>query len=579
MTTRHPNRQGSRPWLLAALLAGLILAPAAGRAAEGDQAGTLALRVMLVTSDLSVKPVPKKRFLVVSQDGSGEPATVTTRFDGGVELLLPPGQYRVRSDEPIEFEENAFTWDVEVAITAGEKSILELSNDNAEVKKTAPAVTDGAALYEKYKDGVVKVIADSGHGSGFLVDASGLVMTNHHVVMHADYLAVRLDDEHKHEATLLAQDEKYDVAILRMHPETVRGRPVLELADDAPDRPAVTVGETVLAIGSPLTTETILTSGMVSKVEEEAIYSDVSINPGNSGGPLFNARGQVVGINTFGLQAATGPGVSGITRIHVVRDVLEEARAKIAETEPPGVRRLPVVSTYRFSPEAVREMAVARNPKVKDYHLDAGKIDIHFFTPVIMAAGLVRAEREAEKAAEKRRKKRRKKHASDAEGGGEETDRASDVFYEWQKDSDNFKPVVRIRAFPETKMTFGSAFAVAFTGGGGKFRFKTDFDRMELLIDGKPVEPIHPGRIREVVNVSGSGASMTDIGYWGLYEYPPEAFAAGGEVILRVWQQDVPEPKVLTLPDSLVESIRADMKPYYEAHNASEPTPPAPDPP
>ncbi len=568
MTTRRPILQGARPWLVVSLLAGLMLAPAAIAAADREEEGTLALRVMLVTSDLSIKPVPKKRFLVLSEDEGCDPLTLTTRFDGGAELSLPPGLYRVRADAPTEFEGKAFYWDVAVAIDAGVETVLELSNDNAVVTQVAPLIVDGAALYEKYKDGVVKVISDSGHGSGFLVDPVGLVLTNHHVILNAGYLAVKLDDEHKHEAVLLAEDARYDVAVLRVHPETVRGRPILELADDGPEQAAVTVGETVLAIGSPLTTETILTSGMVSKVEAEAIYSDVSINPGNSGGPLFNARGQVVGINTFGLQAASGPGVSGITRIYVVRNVLEEARRKLGETDPPGARSLPVTSRYRFSPETIREMAIAKDPKMKDYHLEAGKIDIYFVTPVNVAAQIVRAEREAEKTAEKRRRKRRKKHGGAAE---EEPDRTSQIFYEWQKNSDNFRPIVRIRAFPETKMTFGSAFAVALTGSGGKFRFKTDFGRMELLRDGELVEPILPGRIREVVNISGGAASMKDVGYWGLYEYPPEAFVAGAELTLRVWQQDVPEPKVFILSESLLESIRADLKPYYEEGNLEGP--------
>jgi len=571
LMTRRPNRA----WLVAACISGLVLALEAAPTADQKETGTLALRVMLVASDLSVKPVPKQRFVVVPEDEGGETTTVSTRFDGGIEVALPPGRYRVRIDVPIEFQGKKFSWDVDFEIVSGSETVLELSNDNAQVEQGLPPVMEGAALYEEYKDGVFKVISDSGHGSGFLIDASGLVMTNHHVIVDAKYLAVKIDDEHKHQAVLLAEDAIKDVAILQVHPDVVRGLPILELADDGLEHPAVTVGETVLAIGSPLTAETILTSGLVSKVEPESIYSDVNINPGNSGGPLFNSRGQVVGITTFGLQAESGPGVSGITRIYVVRNVLEEARRMTGQVDPPGARALPVASIHRLSPETVREMAISKDHEAKAYHLEAGKIDIHFLTSVSMAAEVVRAEREAQKIAEKRRRKKRKKHGGNVEAE-EERDKAGTLFYEWQKNNDNFRPVVGIRAFPEIKMTFGSAFAVAMVGAGGKYRFKTDFGRMELLRGGEPVEPIHPGRIREVVNVSGGGASMKDVGYWGLYEYPPEAFAPGDQLTLKVWQQDVPEPTVLPLPALLVESIRADLKPYYESKKAEQVAAPNP---
>jgi S1-C subfamily serine protease len=91
------------------------------------------------------------------------------------------------------------------------------------------------------------------------------------------------------------------------------------MADSSPDKPVAFVGERVLAVGSPLATEGILTTGIVSRVESDAIISDVNINPGNSGGPLLNFRGQVIGITTFGVQEpGRGPGISGIVRIHLV---------------------------------------------------------------------------------------------------------------------------------------------------------------------------------------------------------------------------------------------------------------------
>ena len=113
-------------------------------------------------------------------------------------------------------------------------------------------------------------------------------------------------------------------------------------------------------------------------------------------------------------------------------------------------------------------------------------------------------------------------------------------------------------------MTAGSAFLMGMTGSGGKLRFKTDFDRMELRRGDQIIEPIHPGRIKEIVNVQGNVASMKDIGYWGSYEYPPEAFRPGAALILRVWEQGVPEPHVLPFPDDLLTRVREDYRPYLD---------------
>ena len=128
-----------------------------------------------------------------------------------------------------------------------------------------------------------------------------------------------------------------------------------------------------------------------------------------------------------------------------------------------------------------------------------------------------------------------------------------------------------MRAFPQVKLTAGSKWKLGFTGRGGKFQFQADFDRMELRRGGELVEPILPGRIKEVVNVTGPSASLQDVVYWGLYEYPPEAFREGAELVLRVWEQGVAEPQVLPLSDGLVTKIRADYRDYFAANSASAP--------
>lgn len=521
--------------------------------------GQLEVRAVLIAGDLSLKPVPKHQFLVRPAGEGQAPIPVLTGFDGNLRQDLPPGTYRIESTAPVELEGKRFSWNLEFEIRAGAVTTLELSSDNARVEASAPAAAelDAAALYERFRGGVFKIVNDGGHGTGFLVHEDGLIVTNHHLIAGATYLAAKLDDRQKYQVVVVADDASHDVAVLRIHPDTVRGRPVLPFADDSPTRACVAVGDTVVAIGNPLSTDTILTKGVVSQVLADAMYSDVSINPGNSGGPLLDRHARVVGINTFGFGADRGPGLSGIIRIHVARGALDSALEAIKGKEPPSPRPLPVESTFRFSPESVKSMALARKRTMKDYHLEAGKIDVQVFTPVLIASDLLRGEQEA---AEAHRKRRGGKEDEIGAGGGEVGQRV----YNWQKNEDNFRPVVAVRAYPEVKLSAGSAFLMGLVGTGGKLRFKTDFDRMELRRGDQIVEPIHPGRIKEVVNVEGNVASMKDIGYWGLYEYPPEAFLSGAAITLRIWEQGVAEPHVLPLPEDLLSRVRDDYRPYLD---------------
>ena len=138
-----------------------------------------------------------------------------------------------------------------------------------------------------------------GQGSGFIVSSDGIILTNAHVVRGAKEVTVKLTDRREYRAKVLGADPKTDVAVLRIDAKNL---PVVTLGKTSDLR----VGEWVLAIGSPFGFENTVTAGVVSAKgrslpDDSAvpfIQTDVAVNPGNSGGPLFNARGEVVGINS-----------------------------------------------------------------------------------------------------------------------------------------------------------------------------------------------------------------------------------------------------------------------------------------
>ncbi|MBT2325128.1 DegQ family serine endoprotease [Variovorax paradoxus] len=138
-----------------------------------------------------------------------------------------------------------------------------------------------------------------GQGSGFIVSADGIILTNAHVVKDASEVTVKLTDRREFRAKVLGSDAKTDIAVLKIDAKNL---PTLALGNTKDLKP----GEWVLAIGSPFGFENTVTAGVVSAKGRSLpddgyvpfIQTDVAINPGNSGGPLMNTRGEVVGINS-----------------------------------------------------------------------------------------------------------------------------------------------------------------------------------------------------------------------------------------------------------------------------------------
>jgi serine protease Do len=152
-------------------------------------------------------------------------------------------------------------------------------------------------------------------GSGFLIDPSGLILTNSHVAFGRQFITVTLDDGTTLPAQLVGADPIFDLALLRIPPPSAGTLPTATPGDS--DR--VRVGEEVLAIGNPMGLDQTLTRGIVSAINrilpetpfslmEPLIQTDAPINPGNSGGPLLNRCGEVIGITTAIMPEAQGVG-------------------------------------------------------------------------------------------------------------------------------------------------------------------------------------------------------------------------------------------------------------------------------
>jgi serine protease Do len=208
------------------------------------------------------------------------------------------------------------------------------STDTASLPDFVPP-TSLAPLIRSVSRGVVNVsslgAADAGTdaeaeslGSGFIISPNGYVVTNSHVVEKGQRIAVRLEDGREFSAELVGRDASTDVALLKLNGGDVRDLPYTFLGNS--DR--LEVGDWVMAIGNPFGLDHSVSQGIISAKErvigigpfDDFIQTDALINPGNSGGPLFNMRGEVVGVNTAII--SRGQGIGFAVPINMVKDLL-----------------------------------------------------------------------------------------------------------------------------------------------------------------------------------------------------------------------------------------------------------------
>ncbi|MDO8991324.1 MAG: DegQ family serine endoprotease [Sideroxyarcus sp.] len=195
-----------------------------------------------------------------------------------------------------------------------------------------PNVPENDPFYEffrRYAPQVPREQESQSLGSGFIISADGYILTNAHVVDRADKITVRLSDKREFKAKVIGADKRTDVALLKIEAANLP-----KVALGSPEQ--VKVGEWVLAIGSPFGFDSSVTAGIVSakgrSLQQENfvpfIQTDVAINPGNSGGPLFNMKGEVIGINSQIYSRSGGyMGLSFAIPIDVAMDVVGQLRS------------------------------------------------------------------------------------------------------------------------------------------------------------------------------------------------------------------------------------------------------------
>jgi serine protease Do len=241
-------------------------------------------------------------------------------------------------------------------------------------KLALPDLPPGSPLEDFFKDFLEKNRALPRHvtslGSGFIIDPSGYVVTNNHVIADADQITVTLNDGTSLSAKLVGRDEKTDLALLKVRP--AKPLPFTKFGDSDHAR----VGDWVIAIGNPFGLGSTVTAGIVSARNrdinagpyDDFIQTDAPINRGNSGGPLYDMDGNVVGVNSAIFSPSGGSvGIGFAIPSNLVKDIIGQLRQYGATR-----RGWVGVSIQQITPEIAQAMGLPSSAGALISSVDAG---------------------------------------------------------------------------------------------------------------------------------------------------------------------------------------------------------------
>jgi S1-C subfamily serine protease len=504
------------------MLRGLVLATLVlGTAVQAATQDLAVLRVKVVLANAGGTPtaVPRHTLLISANPASATPRQIVTGLDGTAEIRLRPGNYTVESDRAVRFEGNTYEWIQIVDVVAGRDTVLELTSSNAEPgpdvaanTATKPGDSDPSFLLNEWQDSVVALWSPTAHGSGFVIDANGLIASNQRVVGNAASVEVQLTPSLKVAAPVLVADPGRDVAVLWVDAKKIASvRPVpLSCGNEA--QPSATDGQEIFTIGIPLSQPKRLTSGTLRRASAQGLDADLLIGRGSAGGPVFTAAGDLLGLTSVaGAEDQDDLGTRVVRRANLC-DVVASAKQKMNAAAAPSGASLPIEPQRPFSVDALKAGSAGRAGSLNPYQVSAETFEVAFITPVLIyGAQHLHEQMNREPGARK----------GSARAPEPPMVRPLMDFSNWSDYVNAYPPVLLVRVTPRLVEGFWTTVGrmAAQTQGVSLppvKRFKSGFGRLRAFCGETEVTPIHPFRI--VQRLSESEAI-----YEGLYVFDPGA--------------------------------------------------------
>lgn len=530
-----------------ALVAAGATGPGEPHAAQ--QAVRLTIAVVLTDASGAAVPVPRHALFVSDYPPSAAPQRIVTAPDGTAGLNLRPGRYIVESDRAVGFEGQAYRWIEIVNVAAEGDARLELTAANARVEPLTGALVDGAvdaidtmdatadmpvdvspsALYRRWRDSVVAIWTPTGHASGLVVDARGLIATSRRAIGDATDVEVQLGPDLEVAGRVVAADAGQDVALVRIDPSALASVAPATLDCSGPVMPLRDEDE-VYAIGAPLRGSPDLVFGAARRVNSRLVVADFNLRRLSPGGPVLADDGRLVGLASVAdeTEEFVFPGDAPIASADHLCAAIEAAQDALTEPAPPGAH-LPVDPADLIPADELEAAVAARAGDVSPYMLASSDFDVAFVTPAMVYAALRQA------------------------------DPPTMNFSNWTEYVWDAPPVVLLRVTPKQTESFWMKLmrGAAMTQGQAPppiTNFKSGFLRLQAFCGEDEVTPIHPFRLELRI-------SETEAVHEGLYAFAADAFGAPcGSVRLMLYSEDKPdEADALEIDPSVLERIRRDF--------------------
>lgn len=449
----------------------------------------------------------------------------------------------------------------------------------------------GFCLDDKKKDGIVKsiksgvvsVFSSNDHGSGFVIDRQGLILTSSSVVGDdKDHLHVKLSTGKVFKAKVIVNDPEKDVAILRVNPEAVEEQVVLVVSDNPALVPSA--GDELVSIGVGETNqESVAVVSKVVRSAKEKISLDSQIEPDVFGGPLLNAEGQVVGINTLGTDIAVNPTLVGVP-ISLIKGKIDQAREQISGAVAPSSAALPDVPEIPFKvADLQKENAeLFKDSNHKDYNFESKFFSVCVLTP---PEGLDRLKQLANL-----KDVGKQKNGDEHETPGANESYAAENYYD--KAVVTVLVIPRPRSCKDSKALTATKVALSVTslatialgpaalpiaivslasnGVHDKRAVKKDF--LELSLVGEDniavATPIASGKVpftKAMMTITNYPyKELVDKSYVGMYTFDARAFDTPKKLRLAVSAEGKRKVTSFDFSDKAKQRIIADFKPYWD---------------
>jgi hypothetical protein len=403
----------------------------------------------------------------------------------------------------------------------------------------------------EWQTSVVSIWTPTAHASGFVIDASGLVVTSRRALGSATPVEVQLTRTVKVPATVVTSSAASEVAVVRIDPAIAATARSIPLGCTQTPQPRVAVGQKIFSIGALPLQPNDMTSGTVSRVDAHVITSNLLVPAGSEGGPVFSADGVVVGISSV----AADPDARTRADARVV--TIDDACAAVASadkavtgTPPPGGAQLPVEPLRLARTDAPKKDEQQHAIAVAPYQLSSSDFDVTFITPPLLDAARSQMDQAIH---------RERSGGVRGSGDGYGVPRQLIDFGNWSDYVSVAPPVLLVRATPRLVEGFWTKVArgAAMTQGMAVPpipHLASGFSRMRMLCGDREVGPIHPFRIE-------SRISDTETISEGLYVFDPDALAPScASVTVALYSQKQPEKADTRVVDAkLVQRIRDDF--------------------